>query len=64
MILEICDRCKGFGLVDIDVGSHNSEWEQITCGECNGSGRLEVTKSTKIRPFKAGTSPRYHRTVE
>lgn len=61
MIIEICDRCKGFGILDIDVGSHNSEREQETCNKCGGSGRLEITTSTKTRPFAADTSRRYHR---
>jgi len=47
----ICTRCKGFGFVEFDVGSHKSEYETEVCGACKGSGRLEQTTDVTVAPF-------------
>ncbi len=63
MTIEICPRCKGYGFITIDVGSHKSEYETETCSQCLGSGRIEMESIYREAPFKSGESERYHRNV-
>ncbi len=58
--IEICERCKGFGLVEFDVGTHNSEYETEECGACKGSGRITVDTTIKRKPFVPGKSQRLY----
>ena len=50
----ICPRCKGFGQVEFDVGTHKSEYKQEECGQCQGSGRLVQTTTITEVPFVPG----------
>jgi len=52
MRIEICDSCKGYGRLKWDVGTHHSEYKYGICSKCNGSGRVEITETTTVKPFK------------
>ena len=50
-VLIICDKCKGTGFLEWDVGTHKSELKYGECNKCKGSGRLEKIVSIKTGPF-------------
>lgn len=52
----ICDRCKGHGELQFDVGKHKSEYKYKTCDECGGSGRLIKKTFIKKEPFVPGNT--------
>ena len=52
--IVICPKCKGFGFVEHDIGTHKSEYITEVCKKCKGSGRLEKTVTTEYKPFVPG----------
>jgi hypothetical protein len=51
METEICHVCKGMGERTIDVGTHTSDYETITCTTCNGTGRVITKQYSWTIPF-------------
>lgn len=51
MNIEICKTCGGIGTVCRDVGTHQSEYEYITCNSCNGTGRIKTGSYNYRVPF-------------
>lgn len=54
MSIVICERCRGTGILTYDVDSHNSEYVDKTCSDCEGSGRQEEEVDISLKPFKPG----------
>lgn len=45
-MIVICDKCKGYGYVEFDIGTHKSEYKTKVCSKCKDSGRLAQTTIT------------------
>ena len=53
-MIIICECCEGTGILTYDVGTHNSEYKNKACPDCNGSGRQENETNISLKPFKPG----------
>jgi len=51
MEIIVCTECRGFGLVEYDIGTHKSKYKITVCEKCNGSGRLEKITNVTYKPF-------------
>lgn len=51
--IKLCKKCKGSGQIEKPPEHINDEtYSLITCPTCEGSGRLEITITKIIKPFK------------
>lgn len=57
--IEVCGSCNGEGHINISVFKGHTEGHDIeekVCEVCGGSGRLKVTTTIKVEPYK----PKHH----
>jgi DnaJ-class molecular chaperone len=40
MEINICDRCKGEGHYQEDIGTHHSDYITVNCEKCNCTGKV------------------------
>jgi len=51
MKIKLCKTCKGTGLIETEIGIHQSEYESSICNICNGTGRVKTRTYSYMVPF-------------
>lgn len=51
MCIEICDKCKGTGLIKDYVGEPDKDYDYITCNNCSGTGKVKTISYKLSVPY-------------